>query len=343
MKLNLVTATFFVVVFSLPVVGNLRAEVDDESIRSLTPPDVYARVQVFLDSVAQIWFIMGKPKAHSVSFEVSNAAPREVYYQAFTLLKKTNRLVFEITRSQDPLPEMLGGKLQPGHVFRLVQDSIEKLELIREHLGIPPITKTHPVDPNKTPTDVFNAIAVANNEVNNLLRYRFAPEDVYQQVTTAISYSTLLLSQFSETHRIPPEPVYLPGKQPRDAFYRLADSFQVLRGITEKSGYKILILNLDRSEKSNQIEPSDVYDIASLLVSEVAFLYGELPITRSPIQAYHPGPKFPSHVFQRAGILEAQFEMLAKQVEKNPYWIRANSVTAIDTSSSPHSAQSENP
>lgn len=336
MKLNLVKAIFLVVVCSLPVGGNLRAEVDEESVLSVTPPDVYARVLVFFDAAAQIRFMMGKPKVHAVSFEVSNAAPREVYFQAFTLLKKANRLAFEITRSQDPLPEMRSGKLYPGHVLQLVEGAIEKLELIREHLGLPKNTKAYSVDPNKTPTDVFNAIAIANNEVNNLLRYRFAPEDVYQQVTTAISYSAILLSQFSGTHRIPPEPDYISGKQPHEVFNRLADSFRVLRGIAEKSGYEILDLDLGRGENSDQIEPSDVYDMASLLVSELAFLYGELPVTRRPIQAYHPGPKYPSHVFQRAGILEAQFELLAKQVQTDPHWLRANSVSALEPISSPH-------
>ena len=313
--------------------GDLRAQDTARSISAVTPPDVYARVQVLLDVAAQIRFLMGKSPAIPVSFKVSNASPREVYYQAFTLLKKANRLSFEIARNQDPPPKKPGEKIQPRHVLQLVQKSIEKLQLISGHLGVSEKIKAKPPDSTKTPSDVFNAITFANKELNNLLRHRFAPEDVYQQVIQAISYSAILLSQFPEAQRIPPEPDYIPGKQPRDVFYRLADCFQKLRGIEEKSGYKILVLDLDTDNNKQQIEPSDVYDIASLLVSELTFLHGKLPNARAPVQAYHPGPKLPAHVFQRSGILVSQIELLVEKSQVNPHWIRTSSDSVLKAAS----------
>jgi hypothetical protein len=329
MKSGICKASIFIVILNA-MSGDLRAQDTVGSISAITPPDVYARVQGLLEVVAQIRFLMGKSPAHPVSFEVSNASPREVYYQAFTLLKKTNRLSFEITRSQDPLPKMPREKLQPGHVLQLVQKSIEKLQLISEHLGVPEKIETKQIDPSKTPSDVFIAIAFANKELNNLLRHRFAPEDVYQQVIQAISYSAILLSQFPDAQRIPPEPDYMLGKQPRDVFFRLADCFQSLRGIAEKSGYKVLILELDLDDHRQQIEPSDVYDIASLLVSELSFLHGKLSNARAPVQAYHPGPKLPAHVFQRSGILVSQIALLEEKARANPDWIHSTSNSVFE-------------
>ncbi|MEE9356196.1 MAG: hypothetical protein V3U75_11455 [Methylococcaceae bacterium] len=323
MKLSLCKAGILIVMLNFMGGGNLHAQDTAGSISALTPSDVYTRVQVLLDVVSQVRFLMGKSTAHPVFFEVSNASPREVYYQAFTLLKKANRLSFEITRSRDILPKKPNEKLQPGHVFQLVQNAIDKLLLIRKHLGISENIETKPLDSSKTPSDVFNAIAVANKELNNLLRHQFAPEDVYQQVTQGISYSAILLAQFANAQRIPPEPDYIPGKQPRDVFFRLADCFHNLRGVAERSGYKVLVLkSLDPSNNIQQIEPSDVYDIASLLVSELAFLHGRLPNIREPVQAYHPGPKLPAHVFQRSGVLVSQIELLVEQAQANSNWIR---------------------
>ena len=330
MRISIYKATILIVVFNLLAVGDSYAQSNNEdSLLSITPPDVYIKAQVVLDKIARIRFIMGKSEPYPVSFEVSDAAPREVYFQAFTLLKKANRLAFEITRSQTPLPEVSTENLQPRHVFQLVLQAIERLQLISAYLGIPPSVEAHPVDPNKTSSDVFNTITIANNELNNLLRYRFAPEDVHQQVTQAISYSAILLSQFPDTQRIPPKPDYIPGKQPRDVFLRLVECFENLRGIAKTSGYEILVLRSDREQNIGQIESSDVYDITSLLISELAFLHQELVHTRSPVQAYYPGPKFPSDVFRRAGILAAQFELLAYKAETNPHWVRANSVSAL--------------
>jgi hypothetical protein len=46
-----------------------------------------------------------------------------------------------------------------------------------------------------------------------------------------------------------------------------------------------------------EIQPSDVYDLATLLVSDLTYLYGRLkdvpPIPSVPF----PGRKFPSHVY----------------------------------------------
>jgi len=139
------------------------------------------------------------------------------------------------------------------------------------------------------------------------------------------------LSQFPDTQRIPPEPDYIPGKQPRDVFYRLVDCFQNLRDIEEKSGYKILVLKKQASSNNmQQIESSDAYDIASLLVSELTFLHDRIPNARTPVQAYHPGPKLPAHVFQRSGILVSQIKLLLEKAQANPDWIHSTSDSVLE-------------
>ncbi len=67
--------------------------------------------------------------------------------------------------------------------------------------------------------------------------------------------------------------------------------------------------------------PSDVYDVATLLVSELTYLWEQLDDVPSPRQAYYPGRRFPSHVYQRALLLERQLVELDQLVGSRPGWL----------------------
>jgi hypothetical protein len=69
------------------------------------------------------------------------------------------------------------------------------------------------------------------------------------------------------------------------------------------------------------VTPTDTHELASLLVSELAHLHKKLPTAREPRNVYYPGRKFPSHVYQRAGILEDQLRNLERRVDRNPNWL----------------------
>ena len=76
-----------------------------------------------------------------------------------------------------------------------------------------------------------------------------------------------------------------------------------------------------REENLAQLTPSDVYDMATLLVSELAYLWAQLDDAAVPRPAYYPGSRFPSHVYQRAGLLERQLSDLAALVDATPDWL----------------------
>ena len=71
-----------------------------------------------------------------------------------------------------------------------------------------------------------------------------------------------------------------------------------------------------------QMKPADVYDVASLMVAELNHLHSRLPSGKPPRQVFAPGRKFPSHVYQRVGLLEVQLEQLEKLVRKSPGWLK---------------------
>ena len=79
-------------------------------------------------------------------------------------------------------------------------------------------------------------------------------------------------------------------------------------------------------DHTQYVTPSDVYDIASLLVSELAHIHSQLDSEKSPRRVYYPGRKFPSDIYQRAGILQAQLLELRGLVADHPDWLRGPKV-----------------
>ena len=80
---------------------------------------------------------------------------------------------------------------------------------------------------------------------------------------------------------------------------------------------------VDRLDASGAtIGPSDVYSMATLLVSELTYLHMQVDDFEPPIRTYYPGSKLPSHVYQRVGILEAQLTELEKRVGLTPDWLQ---------------------
>ena len=63
-----------------------------------------------------------------------------------------------------------------------------------------------------------------------------------------------------------------------------------------------------------------MYDIASLLVSELAYMRSLVGDDENLSEVVYPGRVFPSHVFQNAGILEIQLNELLKHVKDYPDW-----------------------
>ena len=125
--------------------------------------------------------------------------------------------------------------------------------------------------------------------------------------------------------------MHKPGKRPRDVYLRLVGCFNRIREIADRSGLEILELEVDGTKKAAEnAEPGDVYDIASLLVSELAFLHSQLKNGKPPREVFFAGRKFPSHVYQRAGILEKQLEKLEKLAAAEPGLLRSSAEKSAD-------------
>jgi hypothetical protein len=286
----------------------------------IQPPDVFVHVDIVRAELERLRYEMGKPINHQAEIGVRNAAPREVFFQALTLFRKADRLCFEQTRERAELPKPPIGEVRPEHVYHVVDEALGRIRVVKGGLEISSTPQTIPRDPAKTPTDVFRSTVQANRQLNLLLDQRFSPSDVFQQVTVAIGFTSSLLARFPGEIRIPEEPSFEAGKLPADVYRRLVGCFERVRMIAHTSGLDMLELETSET-RIQQATPSDVFDIASLLVSELAYLHGKLRDSEPPRRAYFPGRKFPSHVFQRAGILEQQLISLDERIQQQPNWL----------------------
>jgi len=325
------TVCFFGLFFSLPMTSfGMTNAIETPSpisghkvsVQSITPADVFARVQLVRKELDDIRFEMGKPKSREVGLLVEEAAPHEVFFQAKTLDQKVARLAKELTEQAEPLGEKdRPGDIRPFHVWKVVDTSLRRILSLKQQLGLTLTNSEALPDPETTPTQVFFVIGLANKQLNLLLLHQFSPKDVAEQVSLGMEYTRHLLRKFPTA----PAPASLPslerGRIPWDSYSRLVDCFMVLGDIARASNIKMLNLatqNLDRPD----IQPNDVYDLATLIISELAYLHAHLPNPLPPKQVELHGPILPSHIYQQAGGLLDQLHILQTQVQVHPTWLQ---------------------
>jgi len=292
------------------------------SIQSIIPADVFARVQLVRKELDDIRFEMGQPKSREVGLLVDEATPHEVFFQAKTFDQKMAQLTKELTEQSGPLKDKDDpGDIRPFHVWKVVDTSLRRILSLKQQLGLTLTNSEALADPDTTPTQVFFIIGLANKQLNLLLMHQFSPKDVAEQVGLGMEYTRHLLRKFPAASAPADLPALERGRTSWNNYDRLVDCYMVLGDIARTSNIKMLKLatqNLDRPD----IQPNDVYDLATLVISELAYLHSHLPNTLPPRQVRLHGPILPSHVYQQAGGLLNQLHALHKQVQAHPTWLQ---------------------
>ncbi len=295
------------------------------SLEDITPADVLARVQLLRDTLEVIRFEMGKPLVTPSDATATNIHSHEAYFQALTLFHKADRLALELTGSTGIPPEPISfSALAPLHIWKMVNMSYLRILAIKEELGLKEIISERPEDSSTSLTETGRAIVQANRQINLLQERHFSPSDVAQQVLLASQYAKRLLARFPQPQVASEAPPLERGKQPADVFLRLVECYASLETIAHQSGIPVLHLDLPAAKSvglSRQLEPSDVYDMATLLVSDLAYLQGQLKKFDPPKSIPYPGRLFPSHVYQQATVLLHQLKALEQLVANDPEWL----------------------
>jgi len=287
-------------------------------VGEITSADVMVQLSVLRSTVEILRVEMGKPQDTRPLLVVEQAEPREVYYQSLSLFEKANRLSQEHTRQRSVKPAPPRRKITPADVHQLLKLALSRLDLIRKQYNIPGTPQSSTRDAAHTPSDVYAAVVQINRQLNVLLERQVAPADVYQQVTQASGYAGALLETLPDADVFPEAAAYQRGKTPLDVYNRLAECYRLQRKIAALTGGAMVKIKQLEKPHSGDIVPGDVYDLASQLIAELAYLHKRTPRAQPANVAYYPGRKFPSHVYQRASILKQQLEQLEAALQKKP-------------------------
>jgi hypothetical protein len=137
---------------------------------------------------------MGKAPPIRLDLRVTQAAPRETYFHAYTRSNKAHRLAFEFTgRPEKPLGILLSSETTPVNVYAVVSEALESIRAVKRVLGIEQGSAETAEDPDTSSSAVLRAIIEANRDLNNLLYQEYSPDDVYEQISTSINFTKRLL------------------------------------------------------------------------------------------------------------------------------------------------------
>ena len=287
-----------------------------------TPTDVYQRALEVAAEVDLIRLEMGVTDAAKPDMAISGAQPREVYFQALTLFEKSNRLLFEHLREREDPPTLSSGDITPDDVLTLINGALELVLHVKQSFGIKETATIELSNETRTPTDVYKLIIRVNRTLNSLLQQRFAPAEVYQQLTYGVGLSSSILATVASADRLGIEPALARRKTPVDVYRKLIAIYTIIHETLKLSSEACLVIEEAENERTD-VSPSDVYDLASLLVSELSYLHRLTPGAGAPKESYYPGDKLPSHVYRRAGRLESQVTTLRSYASTHPDWIKS--------------------
>jgi len=275
------------------------------TIADITPGHCHARAQRLVAELELVREEMGRPKDERRLPEIANAAPREAYFGAIAAWHKATRLAEEVgirvgrpAPAAPPLREIV-----PNHVHQLIDAVLIQVEDVKQLFGITAKVADAPVEAARRSGDVLVALTHANRILSSVLERPFTPSDVYRTVALATAYASRLTNRHLELA------AFERARKPSDCYARLAAALATTGKLIAKRGGTAL----DAHGEPAVIAPTDVYDLATVVLGEVAFLHAltEGAAAVQPFEPHGEGHRLPSHVHQLVRTLEAQLASLS--------------------------------
>lgn len=283
---------------------------------AVDPADLDVLLERVRAEVELLRFHMGKPENTQAPPAVDAVQPHEGFLQAQNLFRKANRLARELIgatrRSAPPAPpaeEIVG-----ADIYGPLEAALEQILSIKSGLGITDEVVPLQRASSRDLTNVYRAMVQTNRQLNLMTESTFSASDVYQQISLAITYAGGILSAFPDVEAIPEPPPFEPGKSPDDVYRQLSDCMRLNRSIANTVQFELLRYD-PRGFRRAEALPSDVYDVATLLVSYISHVATRLDSPEIYPDIVEPKHVFPDHAYQHAGILRQQLTQILERVE----------------------------
>lgn len=274
----------------------------------------YALANQVADELEIVRERMGRPYDESPRLPVSAVSELELYVQTQSLLRKANQLAQELAgaapRSPGPVPS---GPVDAGGVYALLEDALAQIRVAAEAIGITDRATFERRVTAISPTGVFLVVIDVNRQLNLMLRVPITDAEVFDEISSAITYAAALLSMYPDVASVPEPPAFDGYKRPADVYRLLTECMDAVIRVGPKVGVQVLGL-AQRRNIPEDTEPGHAYDIARFLVADLAAIAGALDAPRA--RASLPAPKhiFPTEVYAHAGILLRQLEELERRL-----------------------------
>jgi hypothetical protein len=263
------------------------------------PHHCYARAQRLLAEVGLIRDELGRSEDARPAVEITDAKPRECYFEALATWHKIDRLAAELglpsVRFAHEAPPL--AETTPGHVLQVIDAVLGQVDAIRQRLQIKETTAEPAIETSRQPSDVLVTLIRINRELSRSLERPFTPGDVYRVVALASTYASRLGGTAGQAP-------FERKRKPKDCYQRLTACHTALAAAIVKRGQAAMTARTQPTD----VLPGDVYDLACLVLGELTFLHA-LTGTAKPVHAFEPaaaGYRLPAHVDQLARTLEAQ-------------------------------------
>ena len=274
----------------------------------------YALANQVADELELVRERMGRPYDDSPRLPVSAVTELELYFQTQSLLRKANQLAQELAgaapRAAGPVPS---GEIDAADVHALLEDALAQIRVAAEAIGITERATFEQRVTSIAATGVFLVVIDVNRQFNHMLRVPIGDAEVFEEVSSAITYAASLLATFPGTTPVPEQPPFDGYKRPADVYQRLTECLDAVIRVAPKMGVSVLGLS-PRRNVPDDTEPGHAYDIARVLVADLAAFAEARDAPR--MRAALPAPKhiFPTEVYAHAGILLRQLEELERRL-----------------------------
>ncbi len=282
---------------SLPTIGQ----------QEIRPSQVFREVDLIEQRVYQLLDLLGEAPRPEINVDISDVQPREVYSMARLLAVKANAICQAQGSERVEIPPNPTGAITSEHVFKMSLITQEALSMVLRKNGIRPETDKKEEDHTKLPTDVFKKILAVNRLLNQILPADITPSHVFVQVSESVNYVNLFIDQFGLKNS--GQTPFVDGYSPWQVANQLQKCYKLLETVALAHDYQLM--HLETTAASRDTRPADVYDWATILLYQLAYIYNvTASVTEIPPKVNFEEGKTPSHVYQKARELESSLNSM---------------------------------
>lgn len=281
---------------------------------TISPAHVYQKAQTVEIRLQQIAKRIGKPLHSQSALSVSNAQPREVYFQAQTLLNLSTQLNHEINNSHSLVSQATykpHALIAPKDVLKLINQADNQLISTETRLNIKKTPATPALQTNIKPTDVYNLLLKINTQVNSLLDTSVTTTNVYSALTFAMHLTSNLLEDSKKIKHYPNLKQQTTNASPKQLLESVTACYRTLERYAHKKKQPMLSIQLKSEPLYWKQTIQTANDLSQAIIAELFYLnYANDPNFTSPTPLYQANYKTIGETVQRANLLLQMLEQL---------------------------------